>query len=332
MSDVTKPRGIISILLIGIFLGPFALMLWLGRGKAALVYAFLSIAALIGVVFLFVSYTITPVTIAPLLWTDAISLSPLSLAIIGLGHAFWIRRESLSRPWYSRWFIAPAFILAALVVAGSVRTFLYQPFDIRSGAMAPNLLVGDYFFVSKTAYGYSQFSFPLGIAGFSGRFFGASPQRGDLAVFKLPRDNETDYIKRVIGLPGDRIQMKDGVLRINGVAVRKEQVGDYDNSDGKAFPGYPKIPMFRETLPNGVSYLVIDVNPAGDADNTEEYVVPPGHFFVLGDNRDNSQDSRYLSVVGYIPEENFIGPAVLIFWNDLGLSLTGRPGGIAESK
>ena len=147
------------------------------------------------------------------------------------------------------------------------------------------------------------------------------PKRGDVAVFKLPRDNTTDYVKRIIGLPGDRIQMRDGVLTINGEAVKKELIGDYSNEDGKAYFGHPKIPMYRETLPNGVSYEVLDVNPNGEADNTDEYLVPRGKYFMMGDNRDNSQDSRYLDAVGFVPEENFIGPVVLRFWNDRGLSL-----------
>lgn len=219
-------------------------------------------------------------------------------------------------------------IVQALLIAFFVRTFLYQPFNIPSGSMYPTLKVGDYLFVSKLSYGYSKYSFnfsfgipyvttfKFGPVPIQGRvFFAAPPKRGDVAVFKLPRDNETDYIKRVIGLPGDRIQMKEGVLYINGEAVKKERVEDYSNDDGGAYYGHPTIPMYRETLPNGVSYMVLDVNPNGDADNTEEYVVPDGKYFMMGDNRDNSQDSRYPNAVGYVPYENFVGRADMIFFS-----------------
>src|SRR6187551_953140 len=158
-------------------------------------------------------------------------------------------------------------IIHALILALIVRIFLFQPFNIPSGSMIPTLLVGDYLFVSKYSYGYSRYSFPFGPNLFSGRIWAKEPQRGDVVVFKLPRDNETDYIKRVIGLPGDRIQMRDGVLYINGEAVKKELVGEYSNEDGKAYFGHPKIPVYRETLPNGVSYDVLDANPKGEADN-----------------------------------------------------------------
>jgi signal peptidase I len=194
--------------------------------------------------------------------------------------------------------------------------------------MYPTLMVGDYLFVSKLSYGYSRYSFnfSLGFAGreiikccpfnFAGRvFFADVPERGDVAVFKLPRDNETDYIKRVIGMPGDRIQMRDGVLFINGQAVRKEPAGFYVNSDGEAYQGEPRIPRYRETLPNGVSYYVLDAEVDGTADNTEEYVVPEDHYFMMGDNRDNSQDSRFTNAVGYVPIENFVGRADIIFFS-----------------
>ena len=206
-------------------------------------------------------------------------------------------------------------IIHALILALIVRVFLFQPFNIPSGSMIPTLLIGDYLFVSKYSYGYSRYSFPFGLDLFSGRVWAKEPERGDVVVFKLPRDNETDYIKRVIGLPSDRIQMRDGVLYINGEAVKKEYIGEYSNADGKAYYGHPTIPMYRETLPNGVSYRVLDVNPKGEADNTDEYVVPPGKYFMMGDNRDNSQDSRYSDVVGFVPYENFVGRADLIFFS-----------------
>ena len=218
-------------------------------------------------------------------------------------------------------------IIQALLIAFFVRTFFYQPFNIPSASMYPTLKVGDYLFVSKLSYGYGKYSFnfSLGVFGtewlkccdmidFPGRVVLAdTPKRGDVAVFKLPTDTDIDYIKRVIGLPGDRVQMRDGVLFINGQAVKKERIEDYVDASE---PGLTApVPQFRETLPNGVQYRVLDTNPNGAADNTDVYVVPDGHYFMMGDNRDNSQDSRYLDVVGYVPIENYVGRADIIFFS-----------------
>jgi signal peptidase I len=204
-------------------------------------------------------------------------------------------------------------IVQALLLALIVRTFLFQPFNIPSGSMKATLLVGDYLFVSKYSYGYSRYSFPFGIGFFGGRIWAEEPARGDIAVFKLPRDGQTDYIKRVIGLPGDRIQMIDGVLHINGEAVKREKVDDYVETD--AFGQATSVARYRETLPNGVSYLTLDLDPNGFEDNTPVYEVPAGNFFMMGDNRDNSTDSRVLSAVGYVPFENFVGRAEIIFFS-----------------
>lgn len=204
-------------------------------------------------------------------------------------------------------------ILQALLIALVIRTFLFQPFNIPSGSMKATLLVGDYLFVSKYSYGYSQYSFPFGIISFPGRIFGSGPDRGDVVVFKLPKDNSTDYIKRVIGLPGDKIQMVNGTLHINGQAVKRERISDWVSNDPEG-RGQP-IKRYRETLPNGVSYTTLDLVDNGFYDNTPVYEVPANHYFMMGDNRDNSTDSRVLSAVGYVPYENLEGRAQMIFFS-----------------
>lgn len=204
-------------------------------------------------------------------------------------------------------------VVQALLLALVVRTFFYQPFNIPSGSMKSTLLVGDYLFVSKFSYGYSQYSIPYAAIPFSGRVFGSEPKRGDVAVFKLPRDNETDYIKRVIGLPGDRIQVKRGLLHINGEAVKVEPLEPF--SERGRFGQMKRLAAFKETLPNGVSHTILRETDEGFQNNTQEYVVPAGHYFMMGDNRDNSQDSRYLDMVGYVPAENLVGKAQMIFFS-----------------
>ena len=172
-------------------------------------------------------------------------------------------------------------IIQALLLAMVIRTVFFQPFTIPSGSMMPTLLVGDYIFVNKFAYGYSKYSLPFSPDLFDGRIFASDPERGDVIVFRLPTDTNVDYIKRLIGLPGDRIQMTDGILSINGEPVPKQQDGSF-TSDYRLDPG-ADVPVFRETLDNGVSYETLYQVANSRGDNTREFIVPEGHYFFMGD-------------------------------------------------
>jgi signal peptidase I len=203
-------------------------------------------------------------------------------------------------------------LIIALICAGFVRSFFFEPFHVPSGSMKPNLLIGDYFFVAKYSYGYSRYSFPLGINFFSGRILAKSPKRGDVVVFRLPSQPSINYVKRLIGLPGDKIQMRRGVLFINDEEVEKKSDGFFDDSSEEM---ESKIRQFVEKLPEGKLVKTLDQNNDAPQDDTGIYEVPQGQYFMMGDNRDNSQDSRFLSVVGFVPEENLVGRATIIFFS-----------------
>jgi signal peptidase I len=209
-------------------------------------------------------------------------------------------------------------IFYALLIAFVLRVFLFQPFTIPSASMEPNLYEGDYIIVSKWSYGYSKYS--LSIGSFSpplphGRIFGSSPKRGDIVVFKLPRDNKTDYIKRVIGLPGDQIQMKDDLLYINGAPVKDVPTGKLKVNTPPGFPD--TATAINETLPGGKTIKIQDFGPGNELDNTAVYTVPAGYYFMMGDNRDDSIDSRVPTEygVGFVPAENLVGKAQVIMFS-----------------
>lgn len=212
-------------------------------------------------------------------------------------------------------------LVFAVIFAFIFRSFAYEPFHIPSDSMKSNLLVGDYLFVSKFSYGYSRFSFPFfGWPHWHGRLLEHLPKRGDIVVFRPPGKPSEDFIKRLIGLPGDRIQMKDSILYINGNSMPKEYVDEWTDTapDGRSGRTIT-YKRYRETLPEGKSYYILNNQLPGAVENTQEFTVPQGHYFMMGDNRDDSHDSRYQDgpkpLVGFVPEENFVGRADIIMFS-----------------
>lgn len=202
--------------------------------------------------------------------------------------------------------------LWALLWAVILRSFAFEPFHIPSSSMYPNLLIGDYIFVNKFSYGYSRYSFPFGFKIFEGRIFNEKPQRGDIVVFRLPSQPSINYVKRLVGLPGDNIQMRDGILYINEQEIVKNYNGEaFEMEDSKKI----LFKKYTENFLDGRKIAVYDrdITPQ---DNTGIYKVPEGHYFLMGDNRDDSQDSRFLNLVGYVPEENLVGRASFIFFSN----------------
>ena len=203
-------------------------------------------------------------------------------------------------------------LVYALIIAIIIRSLLIQPFYIPSSSMEPNLLVGDRIFVTKYTYGYSKHSFPFSPPIFRGRFFESKPERGDVVVFKTPADDRTDYIKRLIGLPGDQIQFIDSNLYINNSEVLKSK----KSLTQKIFCGKKNIDvfLFSELLPNGKKYNSVYLKDFA-YQNSDKFIVPPDHYFFLGDNRDCSKDSRFLTSVGYVHKDNLVGKAQFIFFS-----------------
>lgn len=229
-------------------------------------------------------------------------------------------------------------VIWALVIAGAFRTLFFQPFWIPSGSMKDTLLIGDFLFVNKMAYGYSRYSCPFSACPISGRLFAGEPERGDVVVFRHPV-NGTDFIKRLVGLPGDTVQMREGVLYLNGEMVPQTPAGTFEEIYEKQGPlgqmprcengpvgqgGICTSSRATETLPGGRQHNVLNIDQNGFADNTDVFTVPAGHYFFLGDNRDNSQDSRFgqaVGGVGFVPAENLIGRADRIIFSSAGRSM-----------
>jgi signal peptidase I len=241
--------------------------------------------------------------------------------------------RSDEKPKEDAWSLA-RFILTLVILAWALRSFLVAPFSIPSGSMVPTLYIGDYLVVAKWPYGYSRYSFPFGFPSFDGRIFGHLPSRGDVVVFRHPSE-DADLIKRVIGLPGDTVEVRGGELILNGERVPRQKLSPYSmpitpNSPCKVVPPatpfvaavgkqpYCVYPDYRETLPGGPSYTILDQVDGGPADDFPAVKVPPGHVFLMGDNRDDSLDSRFGSAeggIGMVPVENLIGRAIVTFWS-----------------
>ena len=308
----TISRSRWSTALISAFGGPFAGFLWIGAGS-------LAIASL--VIFSVLSLAVIYIGFPGLPGVDLARVGQFSnLGLMALWVALVVPFTYRFKP--SRWYthggvVLVLAILTSVLPALVIRTFLFQPFSIPSGSMVPTLQGGDYLFVSKFAYGYSRYSAPFGLLPIEGRMLGAEPKRGDVAVFKFPPDPSVDYIMRIVGLPGEKIQMIDGVLHINDVAVGLEDAGTFTYEESSK-----PVKLQSETLPGGVVHFVLDLTDGSFGDNTRAWVIPPGHYFVLGDNRDNASDSRFS--VGFVPYENLVGRATRLFWNSRGLDYASR--------
>lgn len=291
--------------IIGLILGPAIVMAYLGKGRMAVAYLLLS-----NLVVFFAVFALPQLTLMA-----AVAIAVVCFHLLGCIHGYLLARRGTADwqyRWFSRWYnIFLFFWLLPIVVALFIRSFVAQPFTIPSGSMMPTLMPGDYAFVTKFNYGYGRYSFPYRANWIPLKMFGAKPERGDVVIFAYPPAPEVDYVKRVIGLPGEHVQMKGGIPFINGQAVPRDAEGTITSTYSME-PGV--LPVFGEVLDNGARYRTLDLSPNSRGDNTGEYIVPEGHYFVMGDNRDNSNDSRF--DVGFVPEANIYGKFWLLFHRD----------------
>lgn len=303
-----RPRGVVSTILMTAVGSAFAGFLWIGRPRLA----FLSFAATLLLIFFAAWYGFPLYDSAD--W-DLREVTALAAIVVSVLLVLIFRRSSAPTRWYSRWYFAlPLSFSVAMASALLIRSFVFQTFSSPAGSMAPALVEGDYFIVSKSAYGYTKHSLPFDLVEFSGRIWPTSPQRGDIVVLRA--NTGIDYVKRLIGLPGESIKVSNGVLFIDGVPAQTQDQGEEFETGGEV------ARLMRETLPGGVSYDVIDLQSDSVGDNTQEVLVPEGHYFVLGDNRDNSNDSRFS--LGFVAFEQLVGRAERLYWNSVGVPYAER--------
>ncbi len=285
-------------------------MLYLGRGQLAIAYYLLSILGALAAI-LSVHYHALDMSFQAGMWAGFFAIY-----VIGFVHSVVLARRlqgETPQVWFARWYwVLGLAILVPTMIASLIRWFLWEPYSIPSRSMYPVLQVGDLIYVSKFAYGYSPHSLPFDPQVFSGRILFSEPERGDIAVFKNPMDIRTDYIKRIVGLPGDSVQVKGGILQINGEAVLRTKIENKPEDTGGGFRGQ-NLQRYIEQLPGGARYPILEERDTGRLDNTRLFEVPEGHYFAMGDNRDNTQDSR---IIGFIPRENLVGRLSLVLWND----------------
>lgn len=305
MAETQAPRGFWSTLVISIFTNGMGGLLWIGRPRLAFA---LFVALVVFLYAVLAGWLPLPRLLSPTILAGIIIAITSAIPLL-------LRSKSLPKTWMAK--LLPAIIIPIFLsglAAISIRSLAYQPFSIPAESMMPTLLVGDNVVANKSIYGYSKFSFPLGLATFSGRTSGALPERGDIIMF----DNVVAvYVKRIIGMPGETIQMIDGVPVINDTPLKQEFIAEYLLGDAGRM-----AKEVRETLPNGRSYSILDLETGSIGDDTREYVIPQGHYFVLGDHRDNSIDSRF--DMGFVELESLIGRADRIYANTEGLEFVSR--------
>ncbi len=306
-----KPWATVVIFL---FFGATVGMFYLNKGRLGVIY--LGLHFIVSAI-LFVSSYYKIVALTP---ENCIALAYLPVSLLGIVHGFFLSKgynSDVSLKWYAHWqSVVLVFTVLPYIVALLFRSFAYEPFTVPSSSMSPTLNNGDYVFASKYAYGFGPYSFPFGDLILSKKLTSRSPERGDLIVFMHPQKTDVHFLKRLVGLPGDTVQIRDGRLILNGVDIPKiRQTESFVLSD-LSVDGEQVVPVFIEVLPNGKQYTVLDSKPESSLDNTETLTVPQGHYFVLGDNRDNSMDSRVGHIIGFVPDVNIVARLSVRIWSE----------------